>query len=1574
MRKAISTSFMNVCSWLLLVVLLIGVHTSSTAQCSLKCNDLIQISLDEDCSVTLEPDDILEGAIPTACGALQVQIKRNGVWQPASPTAGNASVTSADLSPCGKILEVRVRQVVGAQSCWGRIRVEDKLPPVVTIKDVWTICAAKGDNDPGDDQLDSGFDPNYAATVLLLPDARPTATDNCSGVSRSFVDGPLVDLDCNAPLIDQRGVSAYFVRKWTFTDGCGNVTIAEQFIYYARRNVWDVLFDFNPNDQLFQCDVIGRSYPNPNRLVNPGNSPCVLTPENVSISLYPRENYCEFNITYSDQVIPVCDGTYKIIRTWVVYDWCRPTGTFTTPVPYSNPRYHIQVLKVVDDEGPTVECPSNMTVSTDALKCCATVDLPDVLISDACSRIASITAMITVRDPQTGGVINMVTVTGRIGNFPGNNFWVPDTMGYVNKTTCLTQGTHDVQYTVTDNCGNQTFCNFKLTIRDYTPPIMACDEFTVGSLDGDDPDDCYLASADGCNKAGVAWIKAKTFDDGSYDNCNGPLKFTVRRMEPYSAFIESLNKADGTPPCNDNSGQQPTEYQRATLELDSLKIYCGEVGTTQTVILRAYQLDYDGNISIGEDGEPVYNECMIQIAVQDKVRPTCVAPANVVVNCENFDPSLWAYGQARPDDNCCLDCTKVYQGVKGITHSANYSLFDTVCNVGTINRTFTAYDCHGFTSRCTQRVIVTYREDYYVRFPDDRIITKCDGTGNYGAPIFFGEDCELLATSFRDDTFTVVPDACFKIERHWKIINWCTYDPNCPLTYIPNPNPNPIVNNTANLPGPIVSNIDGCLQANALNPWRSACIRITPADPSPTSYTAFWQLKRSCPAPGNPNRTHFNGYEYLQIIKIIDTEKPTAPCVKPDTCDLTENDPAFWNRDYWWDARHGSHNLCEMPIDLKITATDACSGANIGIRYLLFLDLDNNGTMETVISSTNLPGVNTVFYGNAQNPNYIGGEPRAFDHRGPPAVQNPALDWYRFGIQYTTSGGSRTAAVRFNTVRNPNTFVLPQLPHGKHKIKWIYDDGCGNENVCEYPFEIRDCKKPTIVCKPLSVNIMQTGMVQLWASDFLEYAFDNCTPADQLKIAVSTGATPPAAFPRDANGNPITNVNFTCANIGPNVIQLWAEDKAGNADFCQVVLLVQDNMGNCGQKASVAGYLKTEGVQGVQEGNVQLSAPAHPAFPPAGMYDMSDNTGRYIFSNALPVSTNAQVTPVRDDNHLNGVTTSDLALISKHILGLEPFNSPYKMIAADANKSGTITTLDIVALRRLILGIDEELQNNTSWRFVDKKFTFVNALNPFSAPFPEMKSIASIQQGGSMAEDFVGLKVGDVNGTAQANALMSADDRTAGTFFIDANDAAVKAGHEVTVNFKSAAQAEAYQLTMNLNGLEVIELLPGATMGADNFAVFNNAVTMAVENGAGAFAIKFRATKAGELSQMISVGNRITRAVAYTAGGDQNNVAIRFNSANGSVVAGAGFELLQNTPNPVKDVTTITFNLPTAADATLTVTNAEGRVVKSISGTYAKGINNVVINRGELETGILFYEVKTATDRAAKKMIVVEVR
>ena len=137
------------------------------------------------------------------------------------------------------------------------------------------------------------------------------------------------------------------------------------------------------------------------------------------------------------------------------------------------------------------------------------------------------------------------------------------------------------------------------------------------------------------------------------------------------------------------------------------------------------------------------------------------------------------------------------------------------------------------------------------------------------------------------------------------------------------------------------------------------------------------------------------------------------------------------------------------------------------------------------------------------------------------------------------------------------------MPYGNHKIKWIVEDGCGNEKVCEYPIEVKDCKAPTVVClNGLSVNIMPTGMITLWDTDFLKYKEDNCTPAPKIITGIRRAGSG-TGFPRDAQGNPITNVNFTCADVGQQEVELWGEDLAGNADFCLTYVLVQDPNGVC---------------------------------------------------------------------------------------------------------------------------------------------------------------------------------------------------------------------------------------------------------------------------------------------------------------------------------------------------------------------------------------------------------------------------
>jgi hypothetical protein len=307
------------------------------------------------------------------------------------------------------------------------------------------------------------------------------------------------------------------------------------------------------------------------------------------------------------------------------------------------------------------------------------------------------------------------------------------------------------------------------------------------------------------------------------------------------------------------------------------------------------------------------------------------------------------------------------------------------------------------------------------------------------------------------------------------------------------------------------------------------------------------------------------------------------------------------------------------------------------------------------------------------------------------------------------------------------------------------------------------------------------------------------------------------------------------------------------------------------------------------------------------------------------------------------------------------------MIAADANKSNSITTLDIVELRKLILGIYTELPNNTSWRFVDGAYSFPNTLNPFEQLFPEDKKYPSLV-GANLGQNYVALKVGDVNASAVANSLMSSEDRALSTLLFDLDDRTVTAGEVFEVNFKAAERVQGYQFTMNIPGLQVLDVIGGAEMKSENFATFAEAFTTSFDgNAKGEFTVRFKALKGGKLSQMLNVSSRITRAEAYSLGGERQDVALRY---NGSTITGVGFELYQNEPNPFINKTMIGFHLPEASEATLRIFDETGRTLFTQKGNFAKGYNSIAVERALLNTtGLMYYSIETTTDSATKKMI-----
>ena len=121
----------------------------------------------------------------------------------------------------------------------------------------------------------------------------------------------------------------------------------------------------------------------------------------------------------------------------------------------------------------------------------------------------------------------------------------------------------------------------------------------------------------------------------------------------------------------------------------------------------------------------------------------------------------------------------------------------------------------------------------------------------------------------------------------------------------------------------------------------------------------------------------------------------------------------------------------------------------------------------------------------------------------------------------------------------------------------------------------------------------------------------------------------------------------------------------------------------------------------------------------------------------------------KDMDHLNGVSTFDMVLIAKHILGVDPLGSPYRIIAADVNGSGSVSTFDLVLIRRLILTIDPEFTDVPSWVFVPADLEFTNPQDPFLTPIPSTFQINVVEE--LIMQNFIGIKKGDVNNSAQTN-------------------------------------------------------------------------------------------------------------------------------------------------------------------------------------------------------------------------------
>jgi hypothetical protein len=436
-------------------------------------------------------------------------------------------------------------------------------------------------------------------------------------------------------------------------------------------------------------------------------------------------------------------------------------------------------------------------------------------------------------------------------------------------SSAIPAGTHILRYTYSDVCGNTGTTDYDFRVEDQTPPVAICE------------DGLNLSIAGGSDN-GFAVLTPANINNGSYDDCSG-VTFAIARV-------------NGDDAATGDYGPQIT-------------LTCADLGTVR-VGLRV--TDAVGNV----------NFCWLDVLLEDKLTPSCIAPANTTISCVDFNASLAAditestddelnalFGQAAGVDNCE---TTITQTVSGTINN---------CGVGRITRIFTSTDGVGFTNTnlCVQTILILGVHDYRITFPTDAS-GDCMEIPSYVGVSAEELGCDLITTTTDVDTLRtqLAGEECFKLRVTYDVVNWCEY-------------------NSLGAPYIVQRDAPGARDRTRNPRDIEADLLYVNVIPGTTTTTtdddvAFYSLiddRTFDPAPSPQRDQEYGGYaasdsrgffRYTQFIKVYDELAPEIIFTPLAECFA------------------GSGEGCRTTVTLEFSATDACSDA------LATIELDANFT------------------------------------------------------------------------------------------------------------------------------------------------------------------------------------------------------------------------------------------------------------------------------------------------------------------------------------------------------------------------------------------------------------------------------------------------------------------------------------------------------------------------------------------------------------------------------------------------------------------------------------------------------
>ena len=365
---------------------------------------------------------------------------------------------------------------------------------------------------------------------------------------------------------------------------------------------------------------------------------------------------------------------------------------------------------------------------------------------------------------------------------------------------------------------------------------------------------------------------------------------------------------------------------------------------------------------------------------------------------------------------------------------------------------------------------------------------------------------------------------------------------------------------------------------------------------------------------------------------------------------------------------------------------------------------------------------------------------------------------------------------------------------------------------------------------------------------------------------------------------------------------------------------------------------------------------------------LTNNIGRYQIK-APAINETYTLTSGKEDEAINGLSVLDIILVQRHILGLITFEEEGKLIAADVNFDGQVTAKDLVQMRRVLLGTDDEYTDGNEWVFYSaESMAQYEGLDIFNAS----QEVTITPDNYKLAHDFVGIKAGDVDGSADINGFKAVI--RSGSKDINYCIQSIAEGtYEIKLSSADALELMGLQFDLDLRGGDIAALSSDVfSLNEGNYNITDDNVKVVLSGHNG--------TTVGDDSNILTLRvNAMVEPSLTLANSDYSSLVLGNLSTEGvrlnKVIGDEELttQLIQNQPNPFSAQTTIDFVLDKDQNVEFSFFNSAGQQVFRNTSFFSKGANSLVVTGDDLQdSGLIIYTMKTDSGILTRKMIVLK--